>query len=106
MSRQSARSTTAAAHFDGDSIGLSGALDFDSVITLDQQVSSWLRSKMPTTCYVNLSAISYSNSAGIALLLGWMRIAQQGGGKLVLQAVPTDMQALAKVGGLPELFDF
>lgn len=94
----------AAARFDNDAVSLTGTLNFETVIGLDKDVAPWLRDKMPATCTVDLTEIEYSNSAGIALLLGWMRIAQQGGGKLVLRAVPEDMQALAKVGGLPELF--
>ncbi|MDY0006109.1 MAG: STAS domain-containing protein [Spongiibacteraceae bacterium] len=102
--RATAQPSFAAARFDNDAVSLSGTLDFETVIGLDNDVAPWLRDRMPATCTVDLAEVAYSNSAGIALLLGWMRIAQQGGGKLVLRAVPEDMQALAKVGGLPELF--
>lgn len=83
---------------------LSGALNFESVVALDDEVSDWLKGKMPEGCAVDLAGVEYSSSVGIALLLGWMRIAQHAGGRLKIHNIPADMQAMAEVGGLSELF--
>ncbi|MCC1496153.1 lipid asymmetry maintenance protein MlaB [Alcanivorax sp. 1008] len=95
---------SAAARYQDDTIYLSGSLNFDSVIALNNQVSDWLNSNMPVDCMVDLAEVEYSSSVGIALMLGWMRIANHAGGTLSLCNVPADMLAMAEVGGLSGLF--
>jgi phospholipid transport system transporter-binding protein len=63
----------------------------------------WLREQAAGDCAVDLGAVSYSSSAGLALLLAWLRAADQFGKTLHIKNMPADMAALAKVGGLAEL---
>ncbi len=67
----------ATAEISGDTLALSGVLDFESVLALDAQGRSWLQGAAPSVCNINLGAVSYSSSVGIALLLGWQRVALQ-----------------------------
>ncbi|MDF1628460.1 MAG: STAS domain-containing protein [Alcanivoracaceae bacterium] len=96
--------SAAAVRYQDDTIYLSGSLNFDSVIALNNQVSDWLSSNMPADCVVDLAEVEYSSSVGIALMLGWMRTAGHAGGTLSLRNVPADMLAMAEVGGLSGLF--
>ena len=93
----------ATAEISGDTLALAGVLDFESVLELDAQGRSWLQGPAPSVCNVHLGAVSYSSSVGIALLLGWFRVALQQQKTLHIQQLPADMAALAQVGGLDEL---
>lgn len=90
--------------FDNDTIVVDGDLDFDSVVELDSAARTWLQNKQRTSITVDLSAVSFCNSAGVALLLGWMREAKKLGSALVLTGVPADLIAMAEVSGLSALF--
>lgn len=95
---------SAVVRLDGNTLYLSGVLNFDTVVGLDRTVADWLKGQSENDCIADLAEVQYSNSAGIALLLGWMRLAVAAERKLTLRAVPTDMLALAAVGGLSGLF--
>ncbi len=94
-----------AVRFDQDCIYLSGALDFDSVLEVEDAVQTWLKQSPRSEAKLNLSAVTFSNSAGIALLLGWMRSARAVGCALRLQQLPADLRAMAEVSGLTSLFE-
>ena len=87
---------------EGNKLALSGVLDFESVPDLDTQGAQWLASA-PAQCELDLGAVSYSSSVGIALVLGWLRAAQQSNKTLAITNMPADMLALARVGGLDQL---
>src|SRR5690606_37768177 len=74
-----------------DVLFISGVLNFDSVLSLDDDVRSWMAEQTAPRLVVNLSDVSYANSAGIALALGWMRLARETGKVLAWQQVPEDM---------------
>jgi len=84
----------------GDTLSLSGVLDYDSVIELDNQGRNWFKNAAPAQCKVDLEAVTYSNSAGIALLLSWQRAAQQQHKSLGIKSLPPNMLALLKLGEL------
>lgn len=84
----------------GDTLTLSGVLDYDTVAAVDKQGRQWLQSSAPQECNIELSGITYSSSVGIALLLGWLRVAGKEKRKLHIQQLPESMAALARVGGL------
>ncbi len=87
----------------GDTLALAGVLDFESVLDVDMQGQQWLQDSAPSQCNVDLSKVTYSSSAGVALLLGWLRAAQIKQKTLHIQQLPANMAALAKVGGLDDL---
>lgn len=95
--------TRAALAIAGNTLSISGVLDFESVLDLDAQGEQWFAGAAPLQCELDLAAVTYSSSVGIALVLGWMRAAQRAGRTLAIKNIPSDMLALAKVGGLEEL---
>jgi phospholipid transport system transporter-binding protein len=86
-----------------ETLALTGVLGFVSVGELEPLGIQWLHEQAATVCAIDLGAVSYSSSAGLALLLAWRRAAAQLGKTLHIKNMPTDMAALAKVGGLAEL---
>ncbi len=86
-----------------DTLSLVGVLGFVSVVELAPVGVRWLQDQAATVCAVDLQAVSYSSSAGLALLLAWQRAAMQAGKTLHIKNMPADMAALANVGGLAEL---
>jgi len=93
----------AAVTINGDTLALSGVLDFESVCEVDMQGQQWLQRVTASNCNIDLGEVTYSSSAGIALLLGWLRLAQQQKKFLHIKQLPETMAALAKVGGLEDL---
>lgn len=87
-----------------DVLFISGVLNFDSVLSLDEAVRSWITGQSAMHLAINLAEVSYANSAAIALALGWMRLAREAGKALTWQQVPEDMLAMARVGGVEALF--
>lgn len=51
---------------------------------------------------VDLSGVSRADSAGLALLIEWLRLARGAGRTLRFQAVPAQMQAIAAASGLSD----
>ena len=86
-----------------ETLALTGVLGFVSVGELEPVGMRWLQEQASAVCAVDLGAVSYSSSAGLALLLAWLRAATQLGKTLHIKNMPADMAALAKVGGLAEL---
>jgi phospholipid transport system transporter-binding protein len=95
--------TRAALAVTGSTLALSGVLDFESVLDLDTRGQQWFASAAPVQCELDLAAVTYSSSVGIALVLGWMRTAQRAGRTLSVKNIPADMLALARVSGLEPL---
>lgn len=93
----------AALAIDGATLTISGILDFDSVVPLQMQGQQWIETTAPAQFRLDLAAVEYSSSAGLALLLDWMRAATTSGKQLQLSGMPADMRALAHVSGLEEI---
>lgn len=92
--------TRAAIAINGDTLSISGVLDFESVVEIDAQGRQWLADAAPKQCVVDLAAVTYSSSVGIALVLGWMRAAEKATKILSVKNIPADMLALASVSSL------
>ena len=92
------------AQIHSDTLMLSGVLDHASVLLVDRQGQQWLQGSAPNECNLDLSMVTYSNSAGIALLLGWLRVAEQQHKALRILNLPSSMVALVNVSGLDEFF--
>lgn len=82
---------------------LSGVLDHKSVLDAIQQGQLWLRTSTTPDCYLDLGLVTYSNSAGIALLLDWLRTARRYKKNLRIISLPDNILTLAQVSGLGEL---
>lgn len=83
-------------------LALSGALDFDSVLALQQQGAQWIQKTAPAQFTLNLAGVTYSSSAGLALLLDWLRVAKHSGKQISVANMPVDMLALVRVSGLEQ----
>lgn len=55
------------------------------------------------TTVIDLSEVSRSDSAGLALLLEWLAQAKHHNSSITFQNLPEQMQAIIKVSGLEEL---
>lgn len=84
---------------------LSGVLDYESVLAVDVQGREWLSTSSAHDCCLDLGLVTYSSSAGIALLLGWLRIARKHKKNLRILPLPKNILSLAKVSGLDALFN-
>ena len=82
---------------------LSGVLDYESVLTVDAQGREWLSNFAAQDCCLDLSLVTYSSSAGVALLLGWLRAARKEKKNLRILPLPKNILALARVNGLDDL---
>ena len=52
---------------------------------------------------IDLANVSSSDSAGLALLIDWMRLAKQDNKNIVFHNIPVQMLAMAHASGLDEL---
>lgn len=52
---------------------------------------------------VDLSGVGRADSAGLALLIEWLRLAQSAGRELQFRAVPAQMRAIAAASGLSDI---
>lgn len=96
---------SATSRVDGATAFIGGALDFASVLLIDSEIRAWLADTAAKALVIDFSGVTYANSAAIAVALGWMRHARARGIQLHWQHLPRDMHAMARVGGVAELFD-
>jgi phospholipid transport system transporter-binding protein len=80
---------------------LGGALAFETV-------SDWLQRSSELfgpgqSLRLDLSGITRADSAGLALLLEWLRRARQAGTALTLENVPAQMRSLIEVADLDQV---
>jgi len=92
---------TATASRDGDTLRIQGELDFDSVAGLWETTGALFVANSPLQ--VDLGGVSRANSAGVALLVAWLRQARKQQRKLVFINVPVQMQAIIQVADLETL---
>jgi len=52
---------------------------------------------------LNLAGVGRSDSAGLALLVSWLRLARQQGKQLSLQEIPQQLIGLARVSGVEHI---
>ena len=98
----SADKYSAIVSINGDCLYLRGILDFSNVALLQAQGDDWLNNLASLQCRLDLSAVEYSNSAGTALLLAWLRTARATGKQLQIQHIPDNLAAIIHLGGLDQ----
>ena len=84
---------------------IQGVLDYRSGPLLRKQGQELIRSSKADNLEVNCAAVEKSSSVGLALLLDFMRDAEQGGKTVKLTHLPLDMQKIAEVCGLTEILN-
>jgi len=81
---------------------LSGIIDFDSVPQLLQQSQALFFNNHDIT--VNLCGVEQSNSAGLALIIHWLRLARDKNLRVQFKNIPSHLQEIAKISGIESLF--
>ncbi len=90
----------------GARLTLEGRLDFTSVKSLEARGRAWLEGEdAPQHCLLDLSGVHYSNSAGVALLLAWLRTARKAGKTLTPINMPDSLEAIIRLGGLAGILE-
>ena len=78
--------------------GVEGVLDFDTVAPLGLESRRQFEGK--ERLEVDLQGVRRSNSAGLALLLEWLELAQRSGISLSFRNLPDSLARLAKLANL------
>lgn len=84
---------------DGQTVHIKGELNFETVSSLYQQGLNVIADAKSSLAF-DLSGVSFSNSAGLALLLAWTRAAKRLACSLQFTALPKQMQAMAEICNL------
>jgi len=79
-------------------IRLSGSLDFYTVPALENELDELLRAGQAIT--IDLSGVSRSDSAGLALMIEWLKRATLANTELTLLNLPAQMQNITRVSNL------
>lgn len=82
-------------------VHLEGELSFSTVLSVRQDGLDYVA--QVTQPAFNFSAVTKVDSAGVALLLEWWRLAVQSHKKIQFLELPHAMQALMKVSNLTEV---
>ncbi len=83
---------------------LTGELVFDTVTSCLHK-SLTIFDSLPKVCF-DLAGISRADSAGLALIIEWLREAKKRRVELTLVNVPEQLKTLARVSGVEEILPF
>ena len=86
-----------------DCLQLSGDLDFSTVATLLPEGAALIRRAAVFT--VDLTQVTTSNSAALALLLAWLRVARQHSHRLHFKGMPQQLCDMATLYGVKFLLE-
>jgi len=79
---------------------VSGMLTFDTVAALYKTADSWFAGEGEMV--IDLAQVSRADSAGLALMVEWLRRARAVGRRLRFANIPAQMQTLIRVNGLQD----
>jgi phospholipid transport system transporter-binding protein len=83
---------------------LEGELSFETIpAVLAESVTFAARADLPDTICIDFSAITGVDSAAVALLLDWRRMALKAGKNLQFSHLPANLLALAELYGVADL---
>lgn len=80
---------------------VSGELGFETVKGL--LLSSQASFKEASQLEIDLSSITHGDSAGLALLIEWLRLAQRDGKTLRYVAMPEQLRSLARISDVEDV---
>jgi len=78
---------------------LSGSLSFATVPQIYTQGGMIFDHNSPTLT-LDLQGVAHTDSAGLALMMEWMRNAQQQGKQIRFKNIPAQMLSIARLSGL------
>ena len=81
--------------------GVHGAMTFDSVVDLWRQSAEMFAGQ--TVVQIDLAQVTHTDSAGLALLVEWLREASRRGARIELLNLPAQMLALAGAANLEQV---
>lgn len=87
--------TPATAERVGDILRIQGELNFDSVAEL--WATTWTSLQAEPFLRIDLSGVRHADSAGVALLVEWLRLVRSHRHELVFTNIPAQMQAIIRV---------
>jgi len=76
-----------------DTISISGRLDFATATQALEAVSKHFSDKQ----VIDMSGITHSNSAGLAVMIEWLAIAKRGDQQLTFQNIPDSLHQISTV---------
>ena len=79
-----------------------GKIDFFNVMSVYQESLAFLKDHSP--CTIDFSRLLEVNSAGIALIIEWIKYSKAEDKPIVFQGIPQDLIALAKAANIDSLF--
>lgn len=83
---------------------VSGVLDFDTVPSLLAQAEPlWPEAGGDGALQIDLAGVTHANSAGLALLLHWLRRARNERRTVSVHNMPAQLQGLARLSGVEGL---
>ncbi len=83
-------------------LALSGRLTSESVLGLEPQGRALLTTA-GAKYEVDLAEVTFSSSAGVALMLAWLRAARASGTEVIFKNLPAGMQGLLQVTELENI---
>lgn len=83
---------------------VTGELNFSTAPELYAE-AAWIVASDSSKLTVNLSGVTRADSAGLSLLLSWMRRAQANKRQLSFTHVPNQLLNIARVSGVADLLD-
>jgi len=88
----------------GEVLALTGELSFDTIPrVLEESAAYAARTDLPDRLTIDFAAITGVDSAAVALLLDWRRMAVKRGKTLEFVNLPANLVALAELYGVAEL---
>lgn len=101
---ESMENSIAALEVKNDTVFVSGAIDFDNVVLLWQEGIALIDTlKEAQEIKVDLKALKESDSSGVALLTGWVRVSQEKNKTMLFMNMPSFMQDILQVCGLEDV---
>ena len=85
---------------------ISGELDHHAARQIMGQLSQKIDAALPRLLTVDLSALSFTDSSGIAVLLRAHRNMERLGGRMVVIHTPPQAEKVFRAAGLPRLITF
>jgi anti-sigma B factor antagonist len=84
-------------------LSLDGEIDLHVSPNIERQLTSII-SKHPPRLVVDLSAVTFIDSTGLAVLIHAMQNVQEYGGKLLLSGITDDVRSIFKMARLDQVF--
>ncbi|MCC6207860.1 MAG: STAS domain-containing protein [Gammaproteobacteria bacterium] len=83
-------------------LNVSGELNFSTVPALLERGSALLAG-CEGQVRLDLGGVTRADSAGLALLIEWLRVARRGRARLEIRNMPAQLRAIARVSGLDSI---